>query len=195
MLKDRENKIPQPRTIARHYSEGKYCDYPADTIMSAVNSYDYDYNPTAIPIRLGFKQMLNANFNAFIYLCEHNDAKNVQEFLNDPDGYMKDAGIHLEVPFDEYAPKIFAAMVEDDMLEAFRSEDDMAVCHLLHSDITDSWRFRHPERYPRAYMNWECYWELKNIPWRIADEILAENGFTQDFGVNLLFIVHWFADK
>lgn len=71
MYKDRLNKIPQPRTIARHYAEGKYCDYPADIVLSAVNSHDYEYNPTAIPIKPGFLQMFNANFRAFLYLSEH----------------------------------------------------------------------------------------------------------------------------
>ncbi len=60
MYKDRQNKIPQPRTIARHYAEGKYCDYPTDIVLSAVNSHDYEYNPTAIPIKLGFIQIFRA---------------------------------------------------------------------------------------------------------------------------------------
>ena len=45
MLKDRPNKIPMPRTIARHYSEGKYCDYPTDILLDAVNTADLPYNP------------------------------------------------------------------------------------------------------------------------------------------------------
>ena len=71
MKKDRPNKVPRPRTIAKHYSQGRYCDYPSDILFEAVNNYEYDYNPTAIPIRIGFRQTFIANFNALVYLCEH----------------------------------------------------------------------------------------------------------------------------
>lgn len=56
MAKDRPNKIPMPRTFARHYAEGKYCDYPSDLLLGAVNAHEYEYNPTAIPVRIGFQQ-------------------------------------------------------------------------------------------------------------------------------------------
>ena len=51
--------------------------HPSDLVnhirldLSAVNSHEYEYNPTAIPIKPGFQQMFNANFRAFLYLSEH----------------------------------------------------------------------------------------------------------------------------
>lgn len=194
MLKDRPNRIPRPRTIARHYFQGRYCDYPTDTILSAVNSHEFDYNPTAIPIRLGFKQIIGANFDAFVYISEHRTSDDIRSFLSDPNGYMADAGVPLCIPFDEISPHIFTAMVEDDMLEALKSPDDMAVCKLMYSKDPQSWRFRHPERFPEAYMNRDCYWKLAGIPYRIDDKTIISHGFPKDFAVDLLFICRHFSD-
>lgn len=195
MLKDRPNKIPMPRTIARHYSQGRYCDYPADILLEAVNSNDLTYDPTAIPVRLGFQQVLAANFEAFVYLCEHRNPEELNSFIKEPDGFMSDAGIKCGVPFDEYAPKIFAAMVEDDMLEALRSPDDMAVCNLVRSDDSNAWPYRHSERYPRAYMTHNCFWMLDGIRTDLYMCDFEKYGFSQDFSVDVLFIVSHFSEK
>jgi len=48
-----ENKIPQPKTIARHYIDGKLCDYPAEAVFSAINSFDYNYNSVKVLVELG----------------------------------------------------------------------------------------------------------------------------------------------
>ena len=122
MLKDRPNKIPMPRTIARHYSEGRYCDYPTDIILEAVNTADFPYNPTAIPIRLGFRQIFAANFDAFVYLSEHRSPDEIRKFLDSPDSFMAEAGIELRVPFDEYSPKIFAAITCPELIATSRND-------------------------------------------------------------------------
>lgn len=195
MYKDRENKIPQPRTIARHYAEGKYCDYPADIVLSAVNSHDYEYNPTAIPIKLGFIQIFNANYRAFLYLSEHNTPEETAAFLENPDGFMEKVGVELGTPFDDIAPKIFVAMVEKDMLEAMRNPDTSAVCHLIYSSDEGSWPKRHPERFPKDYMKRFTYATLRDIPYLLDDEIFETNGFNGDMSINILRIRDHFAEK
>ena len=183
-----------PRTIARHYAEGKYCDYPSDVLYSAVNMFDLDYNPTAIPVRIGFKQTFIANFNALVYLCNHKTEEDINSFLSDPNGYMAEAGINLLVPFDDIAPKIFATLVEDDMLEALRDPEGHAVCKLIYSDEPDSWRFRHPERYDRSYMKLDRFYNLDGIPTKFDSEFLQANGFNDHMSVSLLFIADFFTE-
>ncbi len=195
MYKDRLNKIPQPRTIARHYAEGKYCDYPADIVLSAVNSHDYEYNPTAIPIKLGFIQLFIANYKAFLYLSEHNTPNETSAFLENPNGFMEKAGVQLGTPFDNVAPKIFIAMVEKDMLEAMRNPNTSAVCHLVYSSDEDSWPKRHPERYPKDYMKWSTYATLKDIPYLLDDNIFVAKGFNNHMSINILHIGDFFAEK
>lgn len=184
-----------PGTIARHYSEGRYCDFPADVVLSAVNSRALSYNPTAIPIRLGFEQSFIANFNAFVYLCEHRSEDELRLFLSDPDGFMLNGGVELLCPFDGFAPLIFAAMVEDDMLEALKSDDDMAVCRLVHSSDKGSWPNRHPERYPQEYMKRKCFYGLKDIPYLMNDKRAVDNGFNKDLSINILSIIRHFSEK
>jgi len=75
---------------------------------------------------------------------------------------MKEAGIHLEVSFDENAPKILA--VSRSICLRHSKVKTIRLYDFMHSDVPDSWRFRHLDRFPKAYMNWECYWVLKNIP-------------------------------
>lgn len=196
MLKDRPNKIPMPRTIARHYSEGRYCDYPTDILLDAVNTADLPYNPTAIPIRLGFRQIFAANFDAFVYLSDHRNPDEIRRFLDNPDSFMSEAGIELGVPFDEYSPKIFAAMVEDDMLDALKNSDDMAVCSLMYSKDKSSWRFRHPERYPKAYMSREYYWSLNtSVQTSLCVKDFEGYGFGKDLNIDVLFIIYHFSDN
>ncbi len=195
MYKDRQNKIPHPRTIARHYAEGKYCDYPTDIVLSAVNSYDYEYNPTAIPIKLGFIQIFNANYRAFLYLSEHNTPDEVAAFLDNPNVFMEKVGVELGTPFDDVAPKIFVAMVEKDMLEAMRNPDTSAVCHLIHSTDEGSWPMRHPERFPKEYMKRFTYATLRDIPYLLEDGIFEAKGFNNEMSINILFIRDHFSEK
>lgn len=194
MYKDRKNKIPQPKTIARHYAEGKYCDYPTDIVLSAVNSHDYEYNPTAIHIKLGFIQVFIANYRAFLYLSEHNTPEDIAAFLEDPDGFMDNAGVKLGCPFDDVAPKIFVAMVEDDMLDAMRNQDISAVCHLIYSSDEDSWPKRHTERFPKDYMKRFTYATLRDIPYLLDDDIFVANGFNNHMSINILHIRDHFSD-
>lgn len=194
MIKDRPNRIPQPKTIARHYAEGKYCDYPADILLEAVNSCNYVYNPTAIPIKIGFKQTFIANFNALVYLCEHREENEIQSFLADPNGYMSDNDVTLTVPFDDIAPRIFVTLLEDDMLAALRDPEGHEVCRLVYSNDKESWRYRHPERYDRNYMKRDCFYGLQGIPSSLDKEYLNANGFNDHMSVNLLFIADFFAE-
>lgn len=194
MKKDRPNKIPMPRTIARHYAEGRYCDYPSDILFDAVNNHDYDYNPTAIPIRIGFKQTFIANFNALVYLCEHRSKTEINAFLSDPNGFMSKAGVDLRVPFDEIAPKIMVTLIEDDMLNALRDPEGLTVCSLVYSRESDSWRYRHPERYDRNYMKRDCFFNLYGIPSSFDKDFLEASGFNDHMGVNLLFLSDFFAE-
>lgn len=195
MYKDRKNKIPQPRTIAKHYAEGKYCDYPTDIVLSAVNSHDYEYNPTAIPIKLGFIQVFIANYRAFLYLSQHNTPEETAAFLENPDGFMKKVGVELGTPFDDIAPKIFVAMVEKDMLETMRNPDTSAVCHLIYSSDEGSWPKRHRERFPKDYMKRFTYATLRDIPYLLDDELFEANGFNCDMSINILHIRDHFAEK
>ena len=194
MIKDRPNKIPKAKTIARHYAEGKYCDYPADILLEAVNSRNYNYNPTAIPIKIGFKQTFIANFNALVYLCEHREEKEIQSFLADPNGYMEVKGVELIVPFDDIAPRIFVTLLEDEMLNALREPEGHAVCKLVYSNERESWRYRHSERYNRTYMKRDCIYRLNGIPSPLDKDYLNANGFNDHMGVNLLFIAAFFAE-
>lgn len=182
-------------TIARHYSLGKFCDYPADALLSAVNSFDYNYNPTAILIKTGFQQLFIADFNAFAYLSEHKTDAEIQSFLNDPNDFMLKADIRLAIPLDDIAPRIFAALVEDDMLEALKDPEGHAVCQTIFSNDKQSWRYRHPERYPRPYMKMNCLLGLRDIPYTFDIDYLLAHGFNGHMNVNLLFIVDFFASK
>lgn len=87
MKEDRLKHLPSPKIIARRFSEGKYCDYPADIVCSAVNNYDFNYNPTAIPIELSFFQILSANFSAFKYLYDNYTEENITDFLSSPEEF------------------------------------------------------------------------------------------------------------
>lgn len=171
MKTERPNKIPKPNTIARHYHEGRYCDYPADILLSAVNTHEYDYNPTAIPVNIGFKQMFTANFEAFAYLCEHRDESTIHEFLRDPDGFMDSVGIKLPIHFDKDAPKIIAAILEDDMFEAFKDPEGQAVCNLVHrhTKAEGGWCMRHPERYLKNTLTTGLFTDLPEFPENVIE--------------------------
>lgn len=150
---EKPNKAPSPRTLARHFSEGKVCDYPAETVLSVVNAYGYGYNSIAIPIQIGFHQMFEVNIDAFIYLSQHRTKVEIQRFLLDPNGYMAEVGVKLPTPFDEITPKIIGAMLEDEMYEAIMSETTHQIINLTLGLKPNPWRDRHPERYPAKFMN------------------------------------------
>ena len=164
MRVDRPNKIPRPKTIARHFADGKYCDYPADIVLSAVNSCSFEYNSIAIPLKLGFEQMFNANIQAFAYLIRNRDSIDINDFLSAPSYFMEQKGLRLRVPFDEYIPRIYAALLEDEMLETLKVNDLDKFLNVIYSREPNSWKDRHPERYPKAYMDRHPYPFLEDIP-------------------------------
>ena len=193
MSQDRLKKIPTSKTIARHYSEGKYCDYPADIIFSAVNSHDFEYNSIAIPIKLGFPQIFEADFNAFMYIAENKDQ--IDSFLEDPNGFMAEQGIELATPLDEYAPKIMAALAEDEMLAALKSEDKLKIFDMFRTDEGKAWRDRHPERYPKAYLNRKVFFRLDGIPYYRNKEYYQSLGFSQSMYIAMIPVLDFFAEE
>lgn len=193
MIKDRPNKLPKPKTIASHYADGKYCDYPADIVLGAVNAFDYNYNSIAIPIQIGFNQMFVANFKAFVYLCEHKNDIDIESFLADPNEFMKRAGIEFRVPFNDIMPRIMVAMLDDDMLSALRSTDLQSVCKMIYSDDKESWTYRHPERYDRTFMKRNLFYNSSVVPCHLETEEVESAGFNDHMSVNLLFIADFFA--
>lgn len=193
MRTDRQNKIPNSKTVARHFADGKYCDYPADVILSAVNSYNLHYNPITIPVRLGFEQMFNVNIQAFVYLIKNRDKIDITDFIADPNRFMERAGIELRVPFDEYLPRILVALLEDEMLEALCQSDIDKFLNVIHSREPNSWKERHQERYPKAYMKRCSYPFLENIPTILSGKEYEEIGLSKDMGVNLLFLKDFFS--
>lgn len=194
-MKQTPNKIPLPRTVARHYSEGRYSDYPADAIFSAVNSHDLTYSPTAIPFSIGFETLFISDFNAFIYLCSHNSEEEVEAFLKDPNGFMERAGLELRVPMSEDDARIFAAIAEDEMQRALKNKDSLHVLFAVYSMEGYSWGKRHPERYPKKYLNRKCPLGL-NLPYRFDENELKAFGVTNgDMSVSLLNIISFFSEK
>lgn len=194
MRKDRPNKIPQPKTIARHYAEGKFCDYPSDIILSAVNSCDYEYNPTTIPVRLGFEQMFMANVQSFLYLRDNRNSVDMNEFLANPDKFMERAGVNLMVPFDDYFPRILVALLEDEMLDALMNPSDDKVFRLIHCPEPGSWQYRHPERYPKAYMERRPL-RLDGIPTIVTDQEYEALGIGRHICFDLYLIKKFFSEE
>ncbi|MCM1139956.1 MAG: hypothetical protein NC453_15425 [Muribaculum sp.] len=195
MSKNRLENLPRQSTIARHFAEGKYVDYPADIILSAVNSQDNEYNPTAIPIKLGFKHYLHGNNEAFLFLIEHNAQSEIDTFLDNPNRYMADAGISLVLPFDEISPKIFAALVEDEIVDVLKNPDMEAVFKIVRRQNGSKWPSRHPERYPKEYMCRELPYGLQDIPYSIREIFSVENGFSEHFNLCMLVLSHYFCGE
>ena len=195
MRVDRPNKIPRPKTIARHFADGKYCNYPADIVLSAVNSCSIEYNSIAIPLKLGFEQMFNANIQAFAYLIRNRDSIDINDFLSAPSYFMEQKGLKLRVPFDEYIPRIYAALLEDEMLETLKVNDLDKFLNVIYSREPNSWKDRHPERYPKAYMDRHPYPFLEDIPNMLTGKEYEEIGLSKDMGVNLLFLRKFFSEK
>lgn len=196
MSKNRLEKLPRQSTIARHFAEGRYIDYPAEIIFSAVNSQNLDYNPTAIPIRIGFAHYLHGNSDALLYLMEHNSPDEIEAFLANPNEFMAKADVHLALPFDEISPKIFAALVEDDMLSILKDSDEMdAIFKVVRLKSDVKWASRHQERYPKDYMKRGLPYGLQNIPYSIRDIFSEENGFSKHFDLSMLVITHYFCGE
>lgn len=192
MSKNRLENLPRSSTIAKHYAEGKYVDYPAEIILSAINSNDFEYNPTAIPIETGFRHYFHGNTDAFSYLIEHNSSSEINAFLADPNGYMDDAGISLALPFDEISPKIFAALVEDEIVDVLKNPDMEAVFKIVRRQNDTKWALRHPERYPKDYMCRELPYGLQYIPYSIREIFSVEKGFSEHFNLCILVLSHYF---
>lgn len=185
MNKNRPNKIPGKKTLARHFAQGKLCDYPAEAIFSAINSFDYEYNPIAIPIELGFEQIFIYNLEAFAYLIKHRTSEVLSAFIADPNSYMQRVGVNLPVPFDDITPKIMAAMLEDEYFEAMMSDDMLAVFSLTALEAPNSWTTRHPERYPASFMKRPELSFLRDYP-ILTEEYLA--GFDLHFSVRIILM-------
>ena len=195
MNKERINKIPRPSTIARRFAQCRLADLPADTVMSAVNSHELDYNPTAIPIRPAFPQLFAANFNAFAYLAEHNSETEVAEFLNSPAQFMERAGIDVAVPFDETSAKIFASLVEDDILSLLKTEEGIDSIYRLMIRDELAWLTRHTERYPRKYMSLSGIWGLRNIPFLLEEETVKKYSFPEKLTMGMMKIYDCLSER
>lgn len=196
MSKNRLEKLPRKSTIARHFAAGKYIDYPGEVIFSAVNSCALDYNPTAIPIKLGFRHYFHGNTEAFKYLMNHNSPSEIQAFLRDPNAYMENAGVPLALPFDDISPRIFAALVEEDILEILTNCNDMEyIFEVVRRRSDVKWASRHPERYPAEYMNRQLPYGLQDIPYSIKDLLNEKNGFSSHISFFILIISHFFCGE
>lgn len=188
-----------PRTLARHFSEGKVCDYPAETVLSAVNAYDYGYNSISIPVQIGFKQMFEINIDAFIYMSQHRTETALQSFLSDPNGYMSEVGIKLITPLDDITPKIMVAMLEDEMFDALKSETSREICYLtyrthLDNTQTNPWGDRHPERYPAKFMK-RCRYLFMDYRTENLIERLEAASLPSSILSRLYHIVEFFTEK
>lgn len=193
--KEKENKIPRPSTIARRFAANKLADLPADIVMSAVNSHELKYHPTAIPIKIPFPQLFAANFNAFAHLAEHNSEDEIAEFLKDPSMFMKNAGVDVTVPFDETSARIFVSLVEEDILSLLRTEEGIDSIYrlMLRDELT--WLTRHPERYPRKYMSLSGIFGLKNIPYLLEEETVKSFGFPEKLTIGMLKIYDFLSEN
>lgn len=191
---DKPNKAPTPRTLARHFSEGKVCDYPAEIVLSAVNAYDYGYNSVTIPCKIGFEQMFQINIDAFIYLSQHRTETEFQKFLSDPNGYMVQVGVELVTPFDDITPKIIVAMLEDEMFEAIKSGMSGAVSDLTQDRGSHLWRDRHPERYSAKFMK-RCSFLLTDVGSETIRTRLEAASIPLTLLYDLPYIVEFFAEN
>lgn len=191
---EKVNKVPTSKTIARHFYEGKVCDYPADTVLSAVNTYNNGYNSITIPIQIGFEQMFQVNIDAFIYLSQHRTETEFQRFLSNPNGYMTKVGVKLITPFDDITPQIMVAMLEDEMFEAITSDDNLAVINLTFDRESHPWRDRHNERYPAKFMKRWKYLYLNDGAESVIERLEAAS-IPGDLISYLPFIAKFFTEK
>lgn len=161
--------------------------------MSAVNSHGLGYNPTAIPLLIGFEQFIIANFDAFIYLSLHNGIGDIGLFLKDPNRYLEERGVKVLVPFDDMTAKIFAAIVEDEMLEALKSKECDEVWVITSSYRDNPWKSRHPERYPASFMKNRYIYGL-SIPYRLEKEQIERHGYPEEFSLAILCLSRYFSE-
>lgn len=194
MKEPRKNKIPLPKTIARHFSEGKYCDYPLEIIMSAINSHNLEYNSIAIPIRLGFWQTLIVNFDAYLYLIEHNSETELQQFVTQPNQIMANVGIELPVEFDRQSAELFAIFAEPELVEAMKSEDELDFHKVLWSD---AWKQRHPQKYSEGYMSSDVFIGVNDLNYSLHDIPIEKIGMKKPdrFGVCLMSFCMTMSEK
>lgn len=194
MTTDKPNNIPRPKIIARHFSQGKVCDYPAEAVLSAVNAYDFGYHSITIPIKIGFEQMFNLNIDAFIYLSQHRSEAEFQKFLLNPNAYMANVGVILPAQFDEVTPRIIVAMLEDELLDAIKSDDIIAVIKLLGGIDHSPWIDRHPERFPSdQIMHPEIY--TLNVSSYDVRKKLEDASIPGALLSDLSFIAQYFTQK
>ena len=189
MQKNRLEKLPQLRTIARHYSEGKYVDYPSDIVMKAVNDHDFAYDSISIPIRVPFSQILAANFEAFNYLYEHNTEEVRKAFLSSPNDFFKNKNIKLGAEFDEKSANIVTSILEPEIYPYLKSENGHEqLMKSRHNDSENSWFKRHKERYPKWFMSGMGIFSLQNVPFSLKEELLKKYGFPSDFKFILYYL-------
>ena len=198
MNENRLKHLPAPKTIARRFSEGKYSDYPAEFICSAVNSHDFNYNPTAIPIDLSFFQILSVNFSAFKYLYDNYSEENIKDFLSSPDDFFKKHNVKVAVPFDKDSPRIIVTLIEKDIRPYLESEDGYREI-LRYDDREESdknWFYRHQERYPEWYLSENhCIHSLDKVPYFFSTELVKQYGFPATFVYTIEHLAHHLSEK
>ncbi len=176
------NKIPQPKTIARHYSQGRLCDYPAETVLSAINSYDYKYDSVTIPVRPTFGTIIFSNFEFFAYLANHNSQPEIETFLANPNEFVSASGIPTVLPLDDDSAYIMAMLVEPELLALLRSDDALAVMHFVYSP---DWTARHTRKFHNGYCTIDAFWNLDDCCKSHNDIQFTEYGFTRKFHLQL----------
>ncbi|MCH5233723.1 MAG: hypothetical protein J1E16_00370 [Muribaculaceae bacterium] len=198
MKEDRLKHLPSSKIIAHRFSEGKYCDYPADIVCRAVNKYDFNYNPTTIPIELSFFQILSANFSAFKFLYDNYTEENIEDFLSSPEEFFNKHNVEVSVPFDKESPKIIVALIERDIRPFLESEDGYR--EILRYDDREksdkNWFYRHKERYPEWYLSENhCIHSLDKVPYFFSTELVKQYGFPASFVYTIEHIAHYLSEK
>jgi hypothetical protein len=187
-----KNKIPQPKTIARHYIDGKLCDYPAEAVFSAINSFDYNYNSVSIPIQPTFGMVIYSDFEAFVYLSNHNSETEVAAFLANPDDFMSAAGVRTVVHIDENSAYIMASLVEPEMLDVLRHGDFSRLFDVLRET---NWEKRHTRKFHKGYCTTNTYFGLDDNFKGATDINFEQYGFCKDFDIQLDWILFLLKNK
>jgi hypothetical protein len=187
-----KNKLPRPQTIARHYSEGKLCDYPAENVLSAVNSYDFNYNSVTIPIQPNFGVVFYSDIEAFIYLADHNSESEVATFLADPNEFMSAAGIELVVPIDKQSAAIMAILVEPPLPEILRHGN---LGRLINHVTSTEWRQSHTQKFSKNFCTADAYSGLDDKFKSYRDFDPTKYGFCQDFICQMEYFTFSICEK
>lgn len=108
---------------------------------------------------------------------------------------MNKAGVDVTVPFDETSARIFASLVEDDILSLLRTEEGIDSIYKLMLRDKLTWLTRHPERYPRKYMSLGGIFGLKNIPYLLEEETVKSFGFPEKLVIGMLKIYDFLSDS